>query len=399
VAVEDGIPVVRGADEDPAVTRERAAVKAIEDAPLRQNDFSLAALLADEGDLRDAFVSLPYDNGSAFFRDNQYFQNVARCSGVFDYVASHLGQSTGGRLLDVGADLTWSTARLAARGWRAIGIDINDHLAASRVLWSSGPAYSVINMDMHLPAFRSGVFDAITAFNALHHTHRIESLIRTLADALRPSGHLGIVEPYWYAADVRNAFGAAQIEAGINENVYRLEEWHRWFVQAGMELETFMISGSFNAIYVRQPPERPPRNISLAEAETELFDRFYDAAFIAPREIAESVPAGASFDLPVSVVNRGRAGWASEGQIPVFASYHVYRRTERGRETASFANARSPLGQYVLPGATHEIRLRVTAPTSPGEYEIEIDLVHEARCWFAEKGSSPATVRLHVVAA
>ena len=48
---------------------------------------------------------------------------------VFDYVLARLGPATGGRLLDVGADITWSTARLAARRLAAVGIDINDHLA------------------------------------------------------------------------------------------------------------------------------------------------------------------------------------------------------------------------------------------------------------------------------
>ena len=237
---------------------------------MRPADFSHAQLLADHGPLLEAFASLPYDDGSAFYRENEYFRNVSRFAAVFDYVLGQVGPPSGGRVLDVGADLTWSTARLAAAGWRAVGIDINQHLAASRALRRRGPAYAVVNMDMHLPAFRDGAFDAITAFNALHHTHRLEALIGTLAAALRPGGRLCVVEPYWYLEPVRQAFGVSQIEAGINENVYRLEEWHRWFVQAGLELETFMIGHSLNAVYVKRAEVRP-RILSLAEAEVELF--------------------------------------------------------------------------------------------------------------------------------
>jgi SAM-dependent methyltransferase len=400
VAVRDGIPHVRVGDEDIAITREREAVAQMEAAPLlRPTDFSLASLLADRGALLDAFASLPYNDGSDFYRENEYFQNVSGFAGVFDYVLTQLGPSSGGRALDVGADLTWSTARLAARGWRAVGIDINQHLAASQALRRRGPAYAVVNMDMHLPAFREGVFDAITAFNALHHTHRLEALIGTLAASLRPGGRLAVVEPYWYVEAVRQAFGAAQIEAGINENVYRLEEWHRWFVQAGLELETFMISHSLNAVYVKRPAGERPRTLSLAAAEAELFARHYDVAFVAPAELPGTVPTGAVFDLPVTVVNRGQAGWATEGQVPVFASYHLYRRDGGTRTVAAFDNQRTALGPYLPPGDRRLIRLRVTAPPTPGEYELEIDLVHEARCWFAEKGGTPATVRLHVVAA
>jgi hypothetical protein len=100
----------------------------------------------------------------------------------------------------------------------------------------------------------------------------------------------------------------------------------------------------------------------------------------------------------VTVVNGGRAGWSSEGQIPVFASYHVYRRDSGGRTVAAFDNQRTALGAYLPPGTTRTLRLRVTAPATPGEYELELDLVHEARCWFAEKGGTPSSVRLHVVA-
>ena len=400
IAVHDGIPHVRGAEEDVAITREREAVRQMEAAPLlRPTDFSQASLLADRGPLLEAFASLPYDDGSAFYRENEYFQNVSRFAGVFDYLLAQLGPPSGGRVLDVGADLTWSTARLAARGWRAVGIDINQHLAASRALRRRGPAYAVVNMDMHLPAFRDGIFDAITAFNALHHTHRLEALVGTLAAALRPGGRLCVVEPYWYVEAVRQAFGAAQIEAGINENVYRLEEWHRWFVQAGLELDTFMVSHSLNAVYVKRPAGERPRVLSLAEAEAELFARHYEVAFVAPAELPGAVPAGATFDLPVTVVNRGRAGWSSEGQIPVFASYHVYRRDSGGRTVTAYDNQRTALGAYLPPGTTRTVRLRVTAPATPGEYDLELDLVHEARCWFAEKGGTPASVRLHVVAA
>ena len=57
------------------------------------------------------------------------------------------------------------------------------------------------------------------------------------------------------------------------------------------------------------------------------------------------------------------------------------------------------LGAYLPPGTTRTLRLQVTAPATPGEYDLELDLVHEARCWFAEQGGTPASVRLHVVAA
>lgn len=394
--VRDGILHVESPNEDRAVTRERAAVREMDDAPLlRPTDFSLPSLLADTAALRDAFASLPYADGSAFYRENEYFKNVARFAGVFDYVVRHLGCPPGGRVLDVGADLTWSTARLAVRGWRAVGIDINHHLAASQVLRACGPAYAVVNVDMHLPAFGESSFHAATAFNALHHTHRIEELVGTLSRAIQPGGRFGIVEPYWYVEEVRDAFGAAQIEAGINENVYRLEEWHRFFVQAGFELVTFMISHSFNAIYQKRPAGLPPRILTVEEAETELFEGHYRVAFRAPPELTGSVPTGCTIRVPVTIINNARAGWSSEGQIPVFLSYHLYRIDGPNRVVIAYDNARTALPGYVAAGSTADVELPIAVPNAPGEYQADLDLVHEGRCWFAEKGGQVSTITLH----
>ncbi|HQZ41177.1 MAG TPA: hypothetical protein PLH72_19310, partial [Vicinamibacterales bacterium] len=122
-------------------------------------------------------------------------------------------------------------------------------------------------------------------------------------------------------------------------------------------------------------------------------------AFQAPAELGGVVPAGATFELPVTVHNRGRAGWSSEGQIPVFASYHLFQLDGATRSVTAFDNARTPLGAYLAPGSSRLVRVRVTAPATPGEYELDLDLVHEARCWFAEYGGSSSTVRLRVIAA
>ena len=306
-------------------------------------------------------------------------------AGVFDYVMAVLGPSSGGRVLDVGADLTWSTARLAAAGWRAVGIDINDHLRASRVLRRRGPAYAVVNMDMHLPAWRAEAFDLVTAFNALHHTHRIEALIGTLTAALRPGGRLCVVEPYWFLEEVRQAFGVSQIEAGINENVYRLEEWHRWFVQAGLELQTFLIAHSFNAVYQKRT-DGAARTLSLAEAEAELFDGYYRGAVEGPRELPGLVPAGARVEVPIRVANRSSRAWSSDGQMPVRLSYHLYRCQGGGRTLVAYEHPRTPLGGHVLPGRTKDVRVPVVMPADPGTYEVEIDLIHEDRSWFAGQG-------------
>ena len=394
----DGVPEIRDAGEDPAIERERQAVLEIETgtppvlAP-GSTEFSLPAMLAGPCPLRTAFMSLPYDDGSAFYRENEYFRNVSMFGKAFDYVVDRLGLPTGSRVLDIGADLTWSTSRLARRGWRPVGIDINHHLVASKVFREEGVQFAVANMDMHLAAFADGTFDGVTAFNALHHTHRLEPLIANIARMLKPGGRLGFVEPYWFLQDVFDAFGASQIEAGINENVHRLEEWHVVLVGRGFELLECAAGQAFLGIYERVPKERQ-RRISLAEARDEIFEPFYksDLALTGPTSLR--LAPGANTLLPVRVRNMSKRTWSEVSQIPVHLCYHLLAAGDGAPDTRMrrFDNARTGIGGDLHPGHERVIELLVEAPAEPGAYEIDVDLVHEGVTWFAERRQR--TVRL-----
>lgn len=396
-ALRGRVLYVSGPDEDAAVRREREAVLAIETGDVPDDVFTLEALLADRGPLRQAFVSLPYGDGTSTFERYEYFRNVRRFAPVFDYVVDRLGVPSGGRVLDVGADLTWSTSRLAARGWRPVGIDINHHLDAADVLRAHGPDYHVVNVDMHLPAFADGAFDGVTAFNALHHTHRLEPLLANLARVVRPGGRIGIVEPYWVFEANRAAFGCDQIEAGINENVYRLEEWHRWLVQAGFELVTYMISHSFNAVYERRTPAR---RLSLDEARDELFRDHVAVMLAPPPGLPGAVPAGATIQVPVTIENRSaRVGWSGEGQMPALVSYHMLRRGPGGEETmVRFDHARTPLPGFVPPGGRTQVWVPVEVPDVPGDYVAAFDVVYEGQYWWADRGARPGRTLIRAVA-
>lgn len=397
--IVDGVLHVTSGDEDPAIGKERAAVLDIDRAavPSSATDFVFADLLQTDGPLRKAFVSLPYDDGSAFFRDNEYFRNVSGFADSFDFVVNRLELPAGSRVLDVGADLTWSTSRLAERGWRPVGIDINHHLVAAQVLRPLRGPYAVVTVDMHAPAFADGVFDAVTAFNALHHTHRIEALIGNLSRVLRPGGRLGFIEPYWVHEYTRDAFGVSQIEMGINENTHRLEEWHHILVNAGLEPIAFNAGTSFDALYEKRSAGAPRRLPTVAEAHADLFASYYRSEVTAAPVIAASVSRGSVIALPLVVHNRSIGGWCSESQLPVLASYHLYKvEAAGGRRLERFDNVRTALPGTLESGATTEMPLRIDAPIEPGDYLLEVDLVHEGVSWFAERGGKTATIAMRV---
>ena len=49
------------------------------------------------------------------------------------------------------------------------------------------------------------------------------------------------------------------------------------------------------------------------------------------------------------------------------------------------------------PGEEDEVPLLVTAPTTPGDYTLEVDVVQEAVAWFSDKGSPTAKTKISVV--
>ncbi len=383
--IRDGVLHCPAPDEDPAVVAERAAVLEFDAHPRDASGFTIADVLVDRR-VQDTVLALPYEDG-ATEPASEYVRNVRQFAAAFDFMLGQLALAPGAAVLDIGADLTWSTARLARSGYRPVAVDINHHLAAAAVLGARGVPYAAVNVDMHAPAFGEGVFDAVTAFNALHHSAKLPELAANLARMLRVDGRLGFVEAYWYYPEAKAAFGVDEIAAGINENVYRLEEWHSALVAAGLELVSFAAGRSFDAVY--RKTGGPGRRLAPEEAASELFGAFYLVEIDGPGAPVER-PCGAASTIEVVIANRAVAAWVSDSQIPVFASYHL----KQDGEMVSFDNVRTHLPGYVAPGTRVTLPLRVDVPETPGTYVLEVDLVHEAITWFAGRGGRTGTVTL-----
>jgi hypothetical protein len=59
-------------------------------------------------------------------------------------------------------------------------------------------------------------------------------------------------------------------------------------------------------------------------------------------------------------------------------------------------DGRTPLPHDLEPGDEVELPLTITAPTAPGEYLLELDMVQEQIAWFEEEGSATARVKVTV---
>ncbi|HXG90527.1 MAG TPA: class I SAM-dependent methyltransferase [Vicinamibacterales bacterium] len=379
--VINGVLHINVLDEHPDVQQERASVPATELSPelggwreVFTDDTAATSSLAQ------AYLSLPYGNDSAHFQEPGYFQNVQRFAPEFDFILRYL--PTTGTLLDVGADGTWSTARLAGRGLTCVALDITDHLALSRLFHQHGPPYSCVNVDMHDQVLADRSFDAITAFNALHHSKRLFALAANIARMLKPDGVLGFVEPYVQNAQQEAAFGASQSAVGINENVHALDRWDEAFHKAGLTLEAYSLTDSFNAIY-RKRAERSARRPVISD--------FY-AAELSVTPAVVNAQAGEWVALAVHVASTGRAAWATRGPEPtVRLSYHLACTVAGATRMVAFDNDRTWLSTFVGPGHPQDFTVQVILD-EPGSYDLTFELVHETHRWFG----TPATAQVNV---
>ena len=128
-----------------------------------------------------------------------------------------------------------------------------------------------------------------------------------------------------------------------------------------------------SCVRVRHVPPLPPEafaaRLSLASSP----------ASVAPRT---------RFTVPLVVENRSpvawpRTTWTSEGRL-LSASYHW--KGEDG-SMAVHDGLRTPLKKALGPGESARVSLAVEAPSRPGAYVLEVDLVQEGVAWFADHGS------------
>jgi hypothetical protein len=97
--------------------------------------------------------------------------------------------------------------------------------------------------------------------------------------------------------------------------------------------------------------------------------------------------------VSMRVTNDASKAWPATAESGITLGNHWLTSTG---ELLVWADGRTPLHECVPPGRTIALDLRVRAPTVPGEYLLEIDLVEEGVTWFKERGSPAAVVQVNV---
>ena len=151
----------------------------------------------------------------------------------------------------------------------------------------------------------------------------------------------------------------------------------------------------------RSPETEAPATDTQAPAGPKPSHASYSLQWVS-NDIPKTMPAGKSVPVKVSVKNTGDWPWNDpftanpphpDGTYAVRLSYgwvgpdgkFLPENAVRGELTAP-----------VPPGGTANFTLQVAAPKTPGNYQLQIDLVEELVFFFSAKGNEKLTVPVTV---
>jgi SAM-dependent methyltransferase len=153
---------------------------------------------------------------------------------------------------------------------------------------------------------------------------------------------------------------------------------------AGSYVREFVRVLASGGVAVFQAPShpRPP------EAAVPMGEGAFRAQLRFATEPPTEVEAGAKFSVAVMVRNDGDQWWPAvvEGPGPFHVRVGNHWLDRRGR-VAVMDDGRAPLPRDIPPGDEQVHNLVVTAPTKPGRYSLEIDMLQEHVTWFGDRGS------------
>jgi len=112
---------------------------------------------------------------------------------------------------------------------------------------------------------------------------------------------------------------------------------------------------------------------------------WYNAEYAEVDEISDSMTIDTEYRFKVSVKNTGALTWNKNGDNPVYLGYHWI--DFNSKETVVFDGKRSIISEDGVDiGDEVVFNLKVTSPSEPGEYILQVDLVQEGVTWFSFQG-------------
>lgn len=100
-----------------------------------------------------------------------------------------------------------------------------------------------------------------------------------------------------------------------------------------------------------------------------------------PETFLDGITPGKTYTVQVTVTNAGTMTWVAAGPNPFHLSYHWTG------PTSLYDGERTVLPHDVAPGETVYLKATLIAPSVPGTYTLQWDMVHENVTWFSNQGA------------
>ncbi len=197
-------------------------------------------------------LSLPDEDDSNIFKKETSFRSIAESAPAF-YQGLLLGLRGKEKLLDLGADICWSTNKFAQIGCQCVALDINYHLEVSDIyIYENNVYFERVRADMDYLPFIDQSFDVVVTMTSIHHATDLRQTFKEISRVLTSSGRVILInEP------VRGIFQPKKIgreiekKLNLNDKAYTPWEYYSAAKRAGLKLRfepSFSSSNSSNLI-------------------------------------------------------------------------------------------------------------------------------------------------------
>ena len=143
---------------------------------------------------------------------------------------------------------------------------------------------------------------------------------------------------------------------------------------------------------------RPQEPEALRQFESAWMKGAFPAADYREEIVALDPPAvihpGEKVDIRFKVKNLGNSIWPAVGTKDF--RYQINMGNRWIASGTRVEDNRAVMKSDLPPGAETQMTLTVNAPRTPGEYTLEIDMVHEGVTWFSERGARPLRLSVRV---
>ena len=147
------------------------------------------------------------------------------------------------------------------------------------------------------------------------------------------------------------------------------------------------------------PSENAPTNPNSPAgpvSSSPLPDAAYKAS-LTPVNPPPTLHAGETAAINVKVKNVGNGTWPAQGQGPKYkVDLANHWLDSKGAAEVVGDDGRVALPHDLKAGEEVELVLPVKAPNTPGDYVLELDMVHEDVTWFKNKGSQTTKVNIKI---